>query len=432
MCAKEAFEMGHTEDMLNRLPHLYRDGELLRQILALPAVQLEILDEDRIEVQRSHGFDAVLELEDAAKLAAILDFKPEPWQTLPEFRAWVHTLRDAMLERGAVTKAALQEFVTDYVQLYQTAVKITSVPPLTEWRNTSSTRHPGFVENPLQRREEKAPSIGGIEPLHQFQIEQRGLNETVAGFLLVGLPTAPESVPVIANLASGQALIFLGNIPPGTRLWLRPTAEGGMQAILEGEDVSDRLRSISGLMPGTPWNPSQVEQPARAITLKRGKNDLWFLPVAHFDTLGLDRFLLALADLLLAQGRYDQTQFDHALFYQEAAVMLHLTWLETQPASFEIHLPAGALLNRRNELAASLQERDRLEFSLNQAVQTLKAAGVEGKVILEPFREVQQQGDRLYSVLPPTFREIAPTGADRLPNAGGVFEVTSFEDSTYR
>jgi hypothetical protein len=53
-------------------------------------------------------------------------------------------------------------------------------------------------------------------------------------------------------------------------------------------------------------------------------------------------------------------------------------------------------------------------------------------VVLQPFREAQGQRDRLTAVLPMTFTERGPVGADHLPDAGGLFEVTSYNDSTYR
>ncbi len=424
--------MGRIEALVSRLPQLYRDGELIADVLELAALQLEVLDEDAREVQRAHWFDAALELEEAAGLAAVLDIAPEPWQNLGEFRAWLHSLRNAMLRGGAVTVEALQGFVADYTRRYQAVVGVRAVPPITTWSETPSPGEPGFIETPLRRRYDRAPTFGGIEPLHRFSLEQKGLDETLGGFLLVGLPSAPESVPVIVNLTTGQALLFLGNIPPGARLWIRPTQDGGVDASLEGEDVNDRMRSVSGIEPGTPWSNAKVEEPARGLTLARGKNDLWFLPVAHFDALGLDRFLLALADLLLRQGRYDETAFDQALFYQPPAVVLRVTWVETQPASFEIHLPAGSLLNPPNGLDRALQDRDRLGYSLNQAVQKLKAAGVAAEVQMRPFLETQGQMDRLTAVLPLTNREVGPSGADRLPDAGGVFEVTDFNDSTFR
>jgi hypothetical protein len=35
-------------------------------------------------------------------------------------------------------------------------------------------------------------------------------------------------------------------------------------------------------------------------------------------------------------------------------------------------------------------------------------------------------------VLPLVVREPGPTGADRLPDAGGLWEVTDFDESTFR
>jgi hypothetical protein len=311
-------------------------------------------------------------------------------------------------------------------------VESLAVPAVRGWSDTPSTDEAAFIENPPLRRYERAPSLGGIEPLHQFSVQQRGLDETPAGCLLVGLPAAPECAPVIVNRTSGQALIFLGSVPPGARLALRPTPDGLVEGYLEGADVTDRLRSVTGVVPGTAWSNSQVEHSARAITLKRGQNDLWFLPVAHFDVLGLDRFLLALADLMLGQGRYDQTNFGQALFYQDPAVLLRLTWIETQPASLAIELPAGVLQNRAGELDESLEERAYLEFSLQQAIQQLKAAGVSATLRLKPCEEIQGQFDRVVAVLPIVQREGGATGADALPDAGGLFEVTGFEKSTFR
>ena len=420
--------------MADRLPTLYRDGELIRGLLAQYAVQIEDLSEEAIGVQRAHWFETTLELSEAARLAALLDIPPEPWQGLGEYRAWVPALRDARLSRGAVTPAAIQTFVADYARGYQAAVGITALPelPRVDWPDEPQPGAVAFVENPRRRRYVRAPLIGGIEPLHQFSVTQRGLDESPVGLLLAGLPTAPECVPVIANLTSGQALIFLGSVPPGARLWLRPLADGTVEGRLEGTDVSDRLRSVSGLVPGVPWNESRVERPARALVLRRGRNALWFLPVAHFDALGFDRFLMALPDLLLAQGRYDESAFDHALFYQDPAVVLRLSWVETEPASFEVHLPGGSLRNLSGELEESLVERDRLTFSLNLGVQKLKAAGVAAAVRLRPFAEEQRQSDALTGVMPIVQRERGPSGADRLPDSGGVFEVTRFEASTFR
>lgn len=424
--------MTHVKEMLSRLPTLYREGELVSQVLGVPGLQLEILDEDGIEVRRSHWFDATLELDEAAKLAAVLDLPPESWQNLGEYRVWVHALRDAMLQKGAVTRPALQDFVAQYAKLYQEVANIRAIPRLEVWSNAPSTRDPAFLENPPVRRFQRIPNVGGVEPLFQFSVEQKGLDPTPADFLLTGLPTGPESVPVIVNLTTQEALVFLGNVPTGQRLWLKALPDGRVSAQLEEQDVTDRVRSVSGVTPGAAWEQAQVAQPARAITLARGRNDLWFLPVAHFDALGLDRFLLALADIAMSQGRYDQTYFDQAVFYQDPAVIFRLSWVETQPASFVIALPGGTLLNPSGRTSTALQSRNELEFSLGVAVKKLKAVGVSSSVILQPFQEVQPQQDYLKTVLPLHFNEVGAMGADRLPDAGGVFDVTPFNQSTFR
>src|SRR5258706_920799 len=104
--------MQRVDNMARRLPQLYRDGELLRGsrstggVLEVPAVQLEVVDEIMREIQRTHWFDATYELEHAGRLAALLDFAPEPWPQLDTFRPWVHALREAMLLQGGVTATA--------------------------------------------------------------------------------------------------------------------------------------------------------------------------------------------------------------------------------------------------------------------------------------------------------------------------------------
>lgn len=447
--------MTHGEAMAARLPQLYREGELIQEILDLPGLQLEVLDEDARLVQLAHRFDTAFELQDAAQLAALLNFEPEPWQSLSEFRAWVHTLRDARLRYGSVTPAAIQTFIADYTQRYQVAVGIRTVPPITQWQeqiaialanappvNTTTTaleqirtvhtQGPTLLDNPPHRIYHEPLNGAGIQPLQQFQVIQGGVDLAYASVLLTGLPTGPESVPVFANITTGEALVFLGNVPPGARLWLRATPSGAITAQLERQDVTDRLRFITNLEPGKPWSAEQIAEAPQALRLPRGVNNLWFLAIAHFDTLGLDRFLLALPDLLMQPGRYNETQFNRAIFDQEPAVRLSMTWVEAQPARFSVHLPAATLLSPIDQLEPSLAEYDDLDQSLNQAVQSLRAAGIQSQVELEVFREVQGQMDFLTQVLPLTHREIGPTGADRLVDQGGMFEVTDFNDSVFR
>jgi len=432
--------MGRTDSMAARLPQLYRDGELLRGsvtghtggVLDLPAVQLEVLGEEEVEVQIAHWFGTARSLGEAAALAALLDFEPESWQTLPLFRTWVNSMRDSMLLDGAVTIRGLEVFVEEYSRGFQSATGIAAVPQIDSWSPVPSINDAALIENPLLKRDQRVPQTGGIEPLLQFQVLQKGLDESFASFLLNGLALGPEYVPVIVNVTTGQGLVFKSPVPVGGRLWLMADSDGGMTANLEGTDATANLFSVSDVSPGNPWGGNQAKQPAQAIRLARGANDLWFFPLAHYDALGLDRFLFSLPDLLTQQGRWDQSRFDHALFYQEPAMLLHVLWQETQPAKVEIQLPAGAMLSAAGRFIPALAARTELESSLAEGVGKLKAAGVETSVELLAFREEQRQREFLRTILPLTVRERGPVGEDKLPDAGGVFEVTAFEGSTFR
>lgn len=451
--------MAHLREMLDRLPTLYRDGELVSGTLGAPALQLEIFDEDILEVQRSHFFDATLEREEAARLAAILDIPLESWQSLGEYRAWVHALRNARLLYGSVTIEAITQFVVEYGNGFQRAGSMRTMPTLSrdedDWiwipeipgtgpvtgnpaRLAFDQGKPIFIENPPFRRFERIPSAGGVEPLYQFTVNQQGLDDSYGGFLLVGLPGDPECTPVVVNVTTGQALIYLDKITVGKRLWIRPTPDGGVTADLEGDDVTGRLRSVSGLVPGSAWSANQVDLTPKAIRMVRGENLMWFLPIAHYDSPGLDRYLLALADLLLKQGRYDETTFNHSLFYQSPAATLRMSWLETRPASFEVRLPAAAMLSPRSladqegRRARALEDREQLLASLNSGVGKLRGVGIDSEVRMMPQSEVQHQRDRLVMVLPMTIREEGTMGADRLPDAGGSYDVTDYENSIFR
>ncbi len=413
--------MKRADDMASRLPLLYREGELVVASLAQPAVQVEIVEEELLDIQRAHHFDAALELEDAAKLAALLDFVPEPWQNLALFRSWVHSQRDASLKHGAVTIDGLTSFARSYMDGYEQATRVNfhhKKPDVTEYPKHRKCLRPGLIDN--------------ITPLSQFTIENKGLDESTLSFLLTGLPAGPESVPVIVNLTTGEGLMFQGNVGPGQRLWLGTRDDGTVEGTLERDDVTAKLRSITNVVPGEPWTMPQVQSPARALRLMRGVNQLWFLPVAHYDLLGLDRFLLALADLALAQGRWDEARLDHSVFYQDAAVNLIASWVESEPASFELNVPTQSI--RRHPLAAGKveEERERLRGAIELGVKRLKAAGVRSAVHALSFSEIQGQADYLTTVLPLFIKEHGSTGADGMPESGGLFDVTGFSDSTFR
>jgi hypothetical protein len=142
--------------------------------------------------------------------------------------------------------------------------------------------------------------------------------------------------------------------------------------------------------------------------------------------------LLALADLALAQGRWDSARFDHALFYQDAAVMLKLRWIEAQPATFELRLPAASLRQRAPATANPEDARRQIGQALETGIGRLKAAGVRAQVRLLEFAEQQRSFDYLTQVLPLRVQDAGATGADRLAERGGLWDVTEYGESTFR
>lgn len=418
----------HSAEMAARLPRLYAGGDLVQALLDVVGTELEVLDEDLRRVAREHRFDDAVDLDDAAKLAALLDLTPEPFHDLPTFRAWVHALRRARVANGSVTVDAITGFVTDYASAAgpDVAARLGLARGFA-FGGTESQRA-RFVENPPRRRELRAPAVdpaaGGVEPLQRFTVTNGGLDDAPLGLLLRGLPSGPEHAPLIVNLRTGRALILLDTIRPGERLWL-----SGTRASLEGRDVSAQLRAVETVTPGEPWTNTTAAQP---LILRPGDNDLWFLPVAHFGVDGLDRVLLALADLELGDGRFDSARFDHALFHMEPAVSLDLAWVEAAPAEFAIALGGGILDHPAGRLEAAVDRREELVESIGRSVDNLRAAGVRSSVTELVLTERQPTADRLVATSPLVLREGGATGVDALPDAGGLFGVTPYDHSTFR
>jgi hypothetical protein len=446
----------HLTAMADRLPTLYRDGELLLGTLGHLANQVTFLDEDMATIRREHWFGRAVDLEDAAALGDLLDLPPEPWMDVDTYRAWVDAIVRTTVSVGAVTPAAIKEIVFQYVSRFQAATGDVVVPAFAlppdgprrpSWRmpepgavapGDAAGTDPELVENPPRRRFGPDPAAARPQPLQRITVTSHGLDPVPLGLLLTGLSDAGEACPLLAHLGSGEALVYLGGLATGQRLWVRPTGDGSsITAFLEDRDVTADLHTVTGFTPGHPWTGGGVVPP-RPLLLRPGDNTLWFLPIAVYDEPGLDRFLLTLSDLSVTEGRFDTSSFDDALFDQEPRVRLDLTWVETLPASFSVRLPAGALATPGGGdgtdplLDAAVVARDRLAVSLGEAVDRFRPAAVAAEVEFVPFSEVVRQFDTLTAVMPLTHREGGPSGADRLPESGGAFGVTRFEESTFR
>lgn len=418
-----------TDAVLSHLPTLYREGELLGAFAGTWGVQLDGLDEAGVSVQRAHWFDATPDLDEAAALAALLDIPPEPFHAgLGEYRAWVHAVVRARLQLGAVTREALRVLVSDYADGFQRAAGIRTVGRVDAW--STAPDGPQLVDNPTLVRETRLPQAGGWEPLAHLEVDNRGMDPAPWAVVLRGTGEQPEHSPVVVNRTTGHAVLFRGSLAPGQRLTIAPSAADRslLRADLDGRDVTSRLTVWTDLRAGGA-GPGEPAGTLVAGALARGTNVLWFLPLATYDAPGLDRYLLAMADDSLTQARFDSTAFDRSLFAQPALVAARVAWVEAQPATLEVRLPASTLVSDAGAADQAVLARDRLEAGLDAAVERTAGAGIAADVVLRAFTERQPGEAHLVGVWPRTFREAGPTGADALPDSGAAFDVTDFDDS---
>ncbi|PZW43003.1 hypothetical protein C8P66_11728 [Humitalea rosea] len=425
--------MARRDDMADRLPPAWREGELVRGLLGVVAAQIELLDDEAREVQRAHFWRTALNFPEVAGLGALLDIPPEPGQQRDEYRAWVDALRDTILGFGGPTRDAVRQVVAEYAQRHAEAARLPRLlPPLGDWGSEDDDPPPRLVETPRRWRWVAAPGDGAMEPLQQMTVENRGLDPAPAHFLLRGLAGGPEHSPLLANLTTGEALALATDVPQGSMVALVALPDGTVRASLDGHDITRYLGSIAGLVPGQPWTPAELVTPAQPITLRPGANRIWFMPIARYDVAGLDRYLAALADAAMMQGRYNTARFDAALYYQDPLMHLLVGFQESVPAAFRVDLDARWMLAPRGRTAEALATRERLDFALGRAVTRIRAVGVTSELRLLPSASIQPSPDRLVAMGPKRLRDAGSTGADRLLPRGGSFDTTGFDQTGFR
>lgn len=431
-----------AEALSSSLPTLYAEGENVRGFAGTWGTVLDGYDEATAAVQRAHWFDATPDLAEAAALAGLLDIGVEEFHAdLREYRAWVHALVDGAVAAGLVTREAIRVVVDRYGSGFQSATAIDMFGPLRAWPTPEEARDrrlPELRENPVETRFLRLPETGGWEPLSRLVVTNGGLDPAPWTVVLTGTEPGGEYAPLLANRTTGHTIVWRGAIGVGQRLVIGPAAEDRtrLRATLEGVDVSDRLDVYPHLRAPGPDDSHAADRlgakdPALpAALLARGDNEMWFLPLAHFDTPGLSRFLLALADDALRTGRFDQTLYDESLFAQPPGVAACVAWAETAPASVELALPGQALLTLPDDTPQGLAARERLAVGLASALDRCVAAGVATSVVLACHHDAQPSDDRLVMTMPVTHREVGPAGGDRVVSSEGAFSVTAFDDST--
>jgi hypothetical protein len=438
--------MNRLDAMLGRLPPLYRDreGSLLHGLVALFGMAGAAFDEDMDRVQRAHWVDHALDRGDLAKLGELFEIAPAAWEPDDLYRARLKATIAARFA-GAVTRSAMEEVLIRILDGAQKALGVrfmelaapTAAGP-SRFRTGPPRRagEPAFVEFPTRRR--RVPELAGaaarLRPLDRAVLRNRGLHPVPLACALTGVAGGRTAVPVLANLTTGQVVVFAGLVPCGRTLRLEAEDGERLVARLGSADVSDRIYTGDGFVPGADFEPVVPHPAPRPIMLERGTNELWFFPLALFDADGLDAYLHAMPDLGLVHGRFGGgeaeagTPFDASLFEQPPSLSVDLWWDEAQPAAFRFEIPAGAVLWRRPRTGARELDQERLLVLLRQTIAMLRAAGVDGDVLAVPLRERQGAEDRVRVWSPLVGQEEMRVEA-RLAAISALFDLTARDGS---
>ena len=375
----------------------------LAALLGTFALEFDTIAEDLDRLRRTHWINQAYRLEDAAKLGALLGIPPLRWEDLEAYRARLLPLAAARLD-GALAPGDIRHFVHDYLVRAADALESDLVPGLpatVEDAFRSSLDRPlwrplALVENPPRdKRSDTLLARAGLVPvLFRWSETNHGLDDTVVTIRVCGLSGRRTAVPLLANLTTGDMILYAERILPGATLEISalPGASDPRraQAMLDGFDVSRRLHGLRGFALGTPFAPDQYDAAPLLPRLARGRNDWIFLSIGLYDVHGLDRVFYALADTALREVLLDQTAFDHSLFPSGPLAQVSLAWTETEPASFEVRVPR-AIVSEPAGSAPGATPHELAADALGRAIADLHAAGVRASLRFMPFAETQSQ-----------------------------------------
>jgi len=398
--------MTALDRLLDLLPPPYSAApdSVLAALLDVFALEIEALEEDLDRVRRTHWIGQAYRLEDARKIGALCGIAPLPWETLETYRARLLPLIEARLA-GSLGPAEIREFVHDYLRAAEAALEATFVQGLaTIGGPVKAYRAPPkrplfrplvFREFPLRERRSRAlADRGGLVPvLFRWSETNAGLDDCVPSLRITGLCGRRTTVPVLANLSTGDMILFADRLLAGAELEIMPDAAGdgrAARATLDGADVTAKLRSLSGFTLGTPFEAIDFDETPRLPPLPRGESQWMFLSVGLYDVRGLDRFFFALAEADLREGRFDETRFDNALFPSDAIAAIAMDWTEREPASFEVDVPR-TIVEEPAGAAPEARPHRLVADALESAIGSLHAAGVRAAIRFVPFVETQPQ-----------------------------------------
>ena len=406
-----------------------------RACSSVPGVAIEIVDEDLVSIQRAHWFDHAVELDDAAGLAAVLDSRPSRGRACACSARGCTRCATRCCSTARVTRPAITRLRASLrVRRSRPPSEALALPPLDEFADSPSPDPAGA------RREPAAPARAAHADDRRHRAAAAVPASSTAGstrrppaLLLDGLPDGPECVPVIANLTTGDALIYRGTIGPGQRLWIAPgRRRHGDTRGSSAPTSPTACVSVRGLVPGTPW-PSVQSAARRRSRCGQGRTSCGSCRSPTSTTSASTASCSRWPTWTCAKGAATTPTFDQSLFYQDPAASLHAVWMEAAAGGVRDRAAGRhAAPSRRRPEADALAARSQLGASLSSRSTACAPPACAPRCVLRELHETQRTGDALVSILPLVRREIGPTAPTRLPDAGGVFGVTDFDDSTFR
>lgn len=429
--------MSGLSRMLEVLPPPYTVAQdsVIAQLLNVAALEMDAFQEDLDFYQRSHFIQTVVRLREAEMIGALVNIPRFEWENVDAYRGRLRALVKALL-RGAIGPAEIRDFVFTYLTTVAPALvpglrfAVTADEAFGALRDHPLYRPLRLLENPVRDRASNTlRAVNGRVPyLFRWEEENGGLDDTLPSFQISGV-LAGTSIPILVNLTTGQLIGYKAKLRFGQTLRIRSKKSDDRTAVAEidGADVTVHLFSAHDFSLGTPLAPEEIDPKPLVPQLVRGANEWIFLSIGHYDIRGLNRFFFSMPNGELREGVFDETRFDHAIFPSGTAAQVRMDWRETEPASFEVHVPRYA--------AEAPGEADpdftQVGEALHDSIRRLHAAGVRAELRFDPFTEEQRQQERFRLGAKTLDPETGPAGdRDRL-TLGGRFGESSLGDSQF-
>lgn len=360
--------MPKLDVILSRFPDFYEvqdPQKLLYGVLSALAAPLERLDRQLVEAMWSHWPRRAQDVQDIERIAALYGVRRFDGEPRERFRQRLLALVRILLTGTATPSALLQvAAATLGLDIWDASGQPQLSPGptanVTLAHATGRTQPLTLVETPWRAVEPEATTCVNGQRLgfHQDDFEP-----VIPTLVVVGIGERTVE-PLIVNLTSGQAIGYLGNVPDGQRLVIRPDGT----ARLDGRDVSERLYSLQGAFydrdafdhtrarlvrrqPRAAFGLRGLDgpdflfagQPTAVQTPRLPVGDSEWAVTATIGRFGRTAFGRAVWDApdpqVFQQGRFAATPWDGSLFTLEPSLHLALRWQERARAVCELRVP---------------------------------------------------------------------------------------------